>query len=334
MKAPNSLPTAVASATPSSGNAPLTTTLDASGSTDTDGNIVSYSWAWGGGSATGITVNETFAAGFYDVTLTVTDNEGGVGTTVLFVESINPNADTDGDGVNDSADNCPTVSNSDQTIPTFFADFDLDGFGDPNDSIVACEAPSNYVSNNLDNCPTFNSTNLMDTDGDGIGDECDQDDDNDGVADSLDCDPLDAMIGGPLTYYLDVDGDGFGDDATSVVQCAAPAGYVTQGGDNCPDTYNVDQMDTDGDGKGDSCDLSPAGRTSFWLEGECAIIGSEWTIEVDPTASNGESVVFYGDRNLNTPLDTAINRVRFVVNNVQGRRLHAICSRLRTESFK
>ena len=84
--------------------------------------------------------------------------------------------DSDGDGVVDSQDNCPTVANPDQTLPTFYADFDGDGFGDPNDFIDACEAPANYVANDRDNCPSINTTDLSDSDGDGIGDACDTSD--------------------------------------------------------------------------------------------------------------------------------------------------------------
>jgi hypothetical protein len=37
------------------------------------------------------------------------------------------------------------------------------------------------------------------------------------------------------TYYLDADGDGFGDPASALDACAAPVGYVANGGD-CLDT--------------------------------------------------------------------------------------------------
>ena len=63
---------------PTAGEAPLTVDLDASGSTDADGNIVSYEWDFGDGeSETGVTVEHIFAmAGSYAITLTVTDDQG------------------------------------------------------------------------------------------------------------------------------------------------------------------------------------------------------------------------------------------------------------------
>ena len=58
--------------------------------------------------------------------------------------------DTDGDGVPDPIDNCPTVPNPDQR------DFDGDGHGD------VC-----------DKCPHIPSVDDPDADGDGVGDACD-----------------------------------------------------------------------------------------------------------------------------------------------------------------
>lgn len=51
--------------------------FDATGSNDPDGSIVSYQWDFDDGStATGAQPTHTFAAGTYDVTLTVTDGDG------------------------------------------------------------------------------------------------------------------------------------------------------------------------------------------------------------------------------------------------------------------
>ena len=74
----NSPPVASFVMSPTEGEAPLTVSFDASGSTDTDGNIVSYEWTFGDGSdGTGVTIEHIFSvAGPYNITLTVTDDQG------------------------------------------------------------------------------------------------------------------------------------------------------------------------------------------------------------------------------------------------------------------
>jgi lysophospholipase L1-like esterase len=63
--------------------ADLACSFDRSGSTDTDGSISSYAWAFGGdGSGSGVTSSHGFsAAGTYTVSLVVTDNAGATGST-------------------------------------------------------------------------------------------------------------------------------------------------------------------------------------------------------------------------------------------------------------
>ncbi len=60
------------------GTTNLTVNVDASGSSDPDGTIVSYAWNFGDGSTgSGVTASHTYAsAGTYTVTLTVTDDDG------------------------------------------------------------------------------------------------------------------------------------------------------------------------------------------------------------------------------------------------------------------
>ena len=52
----------------------------------------------------------------------------------------------------------------------------------------------------------------------------------------------------------------------------------------------------------------------FWLEAECAEVGTAWSTETSPTAANGTYVVFrQGNSMVEAPADLAANQVRFLV---------------------
>lgn len=83
---PNVTPTAAFTASTDD----LQLTVDASGSSDSDGTINSYSWDFGDGSTgTGETSQHTYSSsGTYTVTLTVTDDRGGTDTQTKSVKVI------------------------------------------------------------------------------------------------------------------------------------------------------------------------------------------------------------------------------------------------------
>jgi len=94
----NQPPTAVISANPTSGTAPLAVAFNGSGSTDLDGTISSYAWNFGdGATGTGATISHTYdVAGTFTTTLTVTDNGNATSTAsvVIVVASTQINAPT------------------------------------------------------------------------------------------------------------------------------------------------------------------------------------------------------------------------------------------------
>ena len=74
----NEAPTAIISANPQSGNAPLTVNFSGAGSTDSDGSIISFGWDFGDGdTGSGAAASHQFiTGGTYTVLLTVTDDGG------------------------------------------------------------------------------------------------------------------------------------------------------------------------------------------------------------------------------------------------------------------
>lgn len=153
--------------------------------------------------------------------------------------------DTDADGVVDSLDNCPLVSNADQL------DADADGAGD------ACDPDDDNdgVLDEADNCPLVANSGQLDTDGDGMGDACDADDDNDGVLDGEDACPddpedVDGFEDEDGCPEPDNDADGVPDSSDACPDDAEDADGF-EDSDGCPDP------DNDGDGIADNEDACP-----------------------------------------------------------------------------
>jgi hypothetical protein len=165
----------------------------------------------------------------------------------LNLPGVNPSSliisnDIDNDTHDNSNDNCPCISNPDQS------DSDGDNRGD------AC-----------DNCKNVSNPDQKDVDGDGVGDICDNcrllsnpnqaDQDADGVGNLCDNCP---SISNPGQSNADGDGIGdFCDNCTTVYnpdQADSDNDKIGNVCDNCPDAFNPDQVDTDADGIGDACD--------------------------------------------------------------------------------
>jgi len=201
--------------------------------------------------------------------------------------------DTDNDGIVDAEDNCPLVPNPEQE------DVDASGYGDACEAVAfisPCCGPECFLDSDgdmipdvLDLCPwTVDLDGFegnMDSDGDSVGDGCDDSDDfdGDGVPDLEDNCP---RIPNPGQENSDGDGecDIHGDacDLCEGDECLSPCGEIccydadgdgypggwlplqpiSCGGldnsdDNCPLVANEDQADKDFDGVGDACDNCP-----------------------------------------------------------------------------
>ncbi len=103
---------------------------------------------------------------------------------------------------------------------TYYADMDMDGFGDPSTPMDAEVAPDGYVEDATDCDDTAMDVHP------GATEVCNGVDDNcDGVVDE----------GVTTTYYADTDDDTFGDPSATMDACEAPSGYVSDSTD-CDDT--------------------------------------------------------------------------------------------------
>ena len=90
--ASNRAPTAVATADQTSGAAPLTVHFDGTGSSDPDGDALTYDWNFGDGTAHSSSAAPTHVynvAGTFMATLTVADGRGGQGSTTLRIDAGN-----------------------------------------------------------------------------------------------------------------------------------------------------------------------------------------------------------------------------------------------------
>ncbi len=91
----NQPPLAVASANPESGDAPLTVQFSSQGSQDPDGTIVAYAWDFGdGGSSSEANPSYTYnAAGTYQASLTVTDDDTASQSDTVVITVTSPTQD-------------------------------------------------------------------------------------------------------------------------------------------------------------------------------------------------------------------------------------------------
>lgn len=151
--------------------------------------------------------------------------------------------DRDGDGVANTDDNCPDQSNADQV--DICTDSDGDG-----------------ITDNVDNCPNVANPRQEDSDGNGVGDKCDDDSDGDGVANADDNCP-DVANEDQADWNADGKGDACSDTDSDGVMDSV---------DNCREKPNPNQMDSDADGIGDECEESTS--KSVVTEGGCSSAGT------------------------------------------------------------
>jgi hypothetical protein len=221
-----------------------------------------------GGGTLGTTVNVPFdTTGVNCSYLALGLNAGGGTSGAVSGHLSIGTVDSDGDGVPNTLDNCPNVSNANQL------DTDTDQIGNACDNCATVantgqeDSDGDGIGNACDNCPASANANQANSDGDAFGDVCDTcpnvsdsgaDTDLDGIGDA--CDNCAAISN---SGQQDSDGDGKGNVCDNC-PAAANANQADGDGDgfgnvcdNCPGLANATQVDTDADGFGDICDTCP-----------------------------------------------------------------------------
>lgn len=163
---PNERPTAAFTVDVTEGSAPLEVRFDASSSTDPDGQIVSYDWAFGdGNTGSGRVVTHTYQTpGAYTPSLTVTDDRGATHTAtgdpiaVYHPPGTGENEisgvvwhDANADGVRDE---------DEETIPAFivFLDDDDDAIRDSGEVFTVTNDDGEYIFEGLDHRLSYTVT--------------------------------------------------------------------------------------------------------------------------------------------------------------------------------
>jgi hypothetical protein len=203
-----------------------------------------------------------------------------------FVECTDEDCDDTDDAVyldadeycgNEVDDDCDgTIDELDDAVDArvFYADDDGDGQGDPDADLLACEAPSSYVSNDTDCDDTDDSVydsaselcDGQDNDCDGSLDATENDDDNDGYVEcTVDSDGWD---GTAITGGEDCD------DGRALTNPGADE-YCNTEDDDCDGTVDEDDaldattwyVDSDGDGYGTSSSTVACDQPSGYASG-------------------------------------------------------------------
>jgi len=158
------------------------------------------------------------------------------------------------DGLDNDCDGL-TDDTSATDAPTWYLDYDADGYGDSTRTTTACEVPSLYVEDATDCDDNEAAVNPGATEScNGVDDDCDGTTDGASAVDAV-------------PFYSDDDGDGYGEAASVQYACSRPAGTVTDKTDCNDRNASVHPGATETcNGVDDDCDSSTTDPTTTWYE--------------------------------------------------------------------
>ncbi len=202
-----------------------------------------------------------------DTALPVDDDVDGDGyTTKEDCDDSNSEIHPGADEVCDGLDNdCDLLIDPETALDAsaWWLDVDGDGYGDVDQEVIACDAPSGFVDDATD------CDDAEDTVNPGAPEICDGlDNDCDGLGDDDDPD-----LTGSTTWYLDADADGYGVSAYAVEACDQPEGFADNT-DDCDDGDDTvflganevcDEQDNDCDG---DVDEAADGAGTWYLDAD------------------------------------------------------------------
>ena len=186
---------------------------------------------------------------------TWTDEDGDGFTADVDCDDTDPAIRPGGTELCDGIDNDCDGDVDNGIEQTWFLDADDDGYGDPDETILACARPDGAVPSGTD-CDDADAAVYP-----GASERCDHldNDCDDDVDEGLPAEDYD-------WYYLDEDGDGFGSAEAALSACDLPPGYAPNARD-CDDreaTVYPGAPEISGDGLSNDCD-------SCWATGLCSL---------------------------------------------------------------